>query len=69
METLERNFRVDGGNSPRSTSKTMFFPILIQDEKIVGFGDIADDSYHPNEQTQKIKNKFYIWPIVDSSIP
>jgi adenine-specific DNA-methyltransferase len=63
-ETLERNFRVDGGNSPRSTSKTMFYPILIKDEKIIGFGDIAEDSFHPKEQTEKKKdNTYYVWPI------
>jgi len=62
-EILERNFRVDGGNSPRATSKTMFYPIIIENEKIIGFGDIADNSYHPKEQTQKIKNQYYVWPI------
>lgn len=63
-ETLERNFRVDGGNSPRATSKTMFFPIIIENEKIVGFGDVAEESYHPKSQTEYKKNgQVYVWPI------
>ncbi|MEN9881395.1 MAG: hypothetical protein RLZZ308_578 [Candidatus Parcubacteria bacterium] len=63
-ETLERNFRVDGGNSPRSTSKTMFYPIIIKDEKIIGFGDIAKEDHHPSEQTELKKNgEYYVWPI------
>jgi adenine-specific DNA-methyltransferase len=63
-ETLERNFRVDGSNSPRSTSKTMFFPIIIEDKKIVGFGDVADVNYHPKQQTEYKKNgQIYVWPI------
>jgi adenine-specific DNA-methyltransferase len=57
---LERNFRVDGGNSPRSTTKTMFYPIIIRKDKIIGFGDIADSKYHPKEQTQLIKGDYYI---------
>jgi adenine-specific DNA-methyltransferase len=63
-EVLERNFRVDGGNSPRSTSKTMFYPIIIKDEKIIGFGDIAKEDFHPSKQTELKKNgEYYVWPI------
>ncbi len=63
-EVLERNFRVDGGNSPRSTSKTMFYPILIKNEQIIGFGEIKDDKFHPKEQTEKKKDGvYYVWPI------
>lgn len=63
-EVLERNFRVDGGNSPRSTSKTMFYPIIIKDKKIIGFGDIAKEDFHPSKQTELKKNgEYYVWPI------
>jgi adenine-specific DNA-methyltransferase len=63
-EVLERNFRVDGSNSPRSTSKTMFYPIIIENNEIIGFGDVVDNKYHPKAQTEHKKNgQVYVWPI------
>jgi adenine-specific DNA-methyltransferase len=31
----------------RDAAKTCFYPILVQDEKIIGFGDICPDDFHP----------------------
>lgn len=61
---LQRNFRVDGGNSPRNTSKTCFYPILIKENKVFGFGAVAKDDFHPKKQTIELKNGVSaVWPI------
>lgn len=62
-EVLRRNFRVDWWNSPRSTSKTMFYPFYIKDNKIIWFWEIPDDDFHPKKQTLKNKDVYEVWPI------
>ena len=43
-----RNFRdVTGDDSKREAAANCFYPILIKDGKIIGFGDVSDDDYHP----------------------
>ena len=62
-ETLNRNFRVDGSNSPRKTAKTCFYPFLVRNKKIIGVGDVADDNFHPKKQTESREGVVYVWPI------
>lgn len=43
-----RNFRdVTGEDSLRGSAKNCFFPVLVKDGEIVGFGEVSDDNYHP----------------------
>jgi adenine-specific DNA-methyltransferase len=43
-----RNFRdVTGDESLRESAATCFYPILIKDGKIIGFGAVCDDAFHP----------------------
>ncbi len=60
-----RNFRdVTGANSLRTASKNCFYPILVKDEKIVGFGDLCDASFHPESINIKRKDGVIeIYPI------
>ncbi len=51
-----------GSESERTDAKNCFYPIIVQNNKIVGFGDVAPDNYHPN-QTVKEGDKYYIYPI------
>ena len=45
----KRNFRdVTGDDSLRIAAKNCFYPIYINDGKIVKFGDVSPDDYHPN---------------------
>ena len=68
-ETLVRNFRVDGSNSPRHTAKTCFYPFIVSGEKIIGVGEVADEKFHPKKQTTEIKKGvFEVWPIDINSI-
>lgn len=67
-DTKWRNLRDNGGESLRQDARNCFYPIIIQDEKIVGFGDVCEKEFHPNNQTIKFENKFYVYPIDKSKI-
>lgn len=51
-----------GSESERTDAKNCFYPIIVEDEKIVGFGDVSPDDYHP-QQTVYEEGKYYIYPI------
>lgn len=38
---------VSTGNHLRINAKNCFYPIYVKDEKIIGFGDVSPDSFHP----------------------
>jgi len=42
------NLRNWGGESERTDAKNCFYPIYIQDNKIIGWGQVIDDNIHPN---------------------
>ena len=52
-----------GSESLRTDAKNCFYPIIVQDDSIVGFGDVSEDSFHPTAQTEIIDGKYYIYPI------
>ena len=58
-----RNLRDNGGESLRTDAKNCFYPIIIEDDKVVGFGDVVKAEQHPKAQTLKIKNRYLIYPI------
>ena len=51
-----------GSESERSYAKNCFYPVLVKDYKIIGFGDVSPDDYHP-EQTEIIDGIYYVYPI------
>ena len=57
------NLRNWGGESLRSDAKNCFYPIIVENDEIVGFGDVSDDDYHPDSQSIKIDNEYYVYPI------
>ena len=43
-----RNFRdVTGAESLRTAAANCFYPILVKGGKIIGFGDVSEDGFHP----------------------
>lgn len=52
-----------GGESERSDAKNCFYPIIVRDGEIVGFGAVLEEKKHPKSQTEKIDNQFFVWPI------
>lgn len=57
------NLRNWGGESLRTDARNCFYPILIEDEHITGFGDVPSDSYHPPKQTILVGDTYHIYPI------
>ena len=52
-----------GGESLRTDAKNCFYPVIVKDEKIIGFGDVSDDAFHPTSQTEQHGDEYYIYPI------
>lgn len=55
-------FRNWGGESERTDAKNCFYPVLVKDGKIVGFGDVCSDDFHP-KQTEWKSDVAYVYPI------
>lgn len=55
-------FRNWGSESERSDAKNCFYPVYVKDGKIVGFGDVSPDEYHP-KQTETINGIESVYPI------
>lgn len=51
-----------GSESERTDAKNCFYPIIVQNGKIIGFGDVSPDNYHP-QQTIVEDDKYYVYPI------
>ena len=43
------NLRKWGRESVRSTAKNCFYPIFVEGDEIVGFGNVCDDDFHPGK--------------------
>lgn len=63
-----RSLRDNGGESLRTDARNCFYPIIVEDEKVVGFGDVLKNDEHPLEQTAKKGNSFYVYPIDKQAI-
>ncbi len=51
-----------GTESARTDAKNCFYPVIVEDAKVVGFGDVLDGNIHP-AQTEKKANQFFVYPI------
>lgn len=51
-----------GGESKRSDAKNCFYPIIVVDGQIAGFGDVCEDDFHPT-QTEKRGEEYFVYPI------
>lgn len=51
-----------GSESERTDAKNCFYPVIVKNDKIVGFGDVSPDDYHPT-QTVKEGDTYYVYPI------
>lgn len=58
-----RNLRDNGGESLRTDARNCFYPVIIKDDKVIGFGDVVPTEEHPEKQTVKKDNQFYVYPI------
>ncbi|WP_343012443.1 site-specific DNA-methyltransferase [Gemella morbillorum] len=51
-----------GSESERTDAKNCFYPVIVKNDRIIGFGDVAPDDYHPS-QTVKKGDTYYVYPI------
>lgn len=51
-----------GGESERSDAKNCFYPILVENGTIVGFGEVTPDDIHP-AQTETVDGVAFVYPI------
>ncbi|MDR0720335.1 MAG: hypothetical protein LBF78_11930 [Treponema sp.] len=53
-----------GKNHFRNSAANCFYPIFVKDGKIIGFGDVCKDSFHPKGINEKYKgNIIAVYPI------
>lgn len=59
-----RNFRdVTGDSSLRAAAKNCFYPILVKDGQVVGFGDVCPNDFHPKMNIKRKDGIIEIYPI------
>jgi len=57
------NLRNWGGESLRTDARNCFYPIIVENGRVVDFGDVPKDSFHPKKQTEEKNGRYYIYPI------
>jgi len=60
-------FRNWGTESERTDAKNCFYPVIVKDGIITGFGDVTPDSIHP-QQTEWKDGIAYVYPIDRSGV-
>ena len=61
-EVTWSNFRNWGGESRRENARNCFYPVIVENDQIVGFGDVVDNREHPT-QTVSHGNRDFVYPI------
>ena len=67
-EITWNNFRNWGGESRREDAKNCFYPVIVEDGEVVGFGDVLDDDEHPSGQTGTHGKRDFVYPIDQNMI-
>ncbi len=60
-------FRNWGGESLRTDARNCFYPVIVRDDEIVGFGDVCPEDHHPN-QTETVDTMTLVYPIDKSGV-
>lgn len=65
-----RTFRDNSGNSNlRTDAKNCFYPIYVKEKKIIGFGDVSADDYHPiSRNINESNGSIAIYPIDNNGV-
>jgi len=63
------NLRKWGRESERETAKNCFYPIIVEEGEMVGFGDVCDDDFHPGQANVEIgEERIAIYPVDSQGI-
>jgi adenine-specific DNA-methyltransferase len=57
------NLRNWGGQSERTDAKNCFYPVIVKNDEIIGFGDVMPNDESPSTQTVKNGDCYHIYPI------
>jgi len=59
-----------GGESLREDARNCFYPIRVDPEKkeIIGFGDVCEDSFHPDSPNINEGNEIWVYPIDNEGV-
>lgn len=60
-------FRNWGSESQRHDARNCFYPVIVKDGVIEGFGDVPPDDCHP-AQTERVGDRSYVWPIDSAGV-
>lgn len=58
-----RNLRDNGGESLRTDARNCFYPIIVENDHIVGFGDVVENGVHPEKAVVKVGERMLVYPI------
>lgn len=62
------NFRNWGGESLREDAANCFYPVYVKDNKIMGFGQVCGDDFHPEPNVIREDGVIEIYPIDDEGV-
>lgn len=62
-----RGLRDNGGESLRTDARNCFYPIIIKNGKVIGFGNVVSNDIHPSREENK-KDGTYIYPIDNEGV-
>ena len=62
------NLRKWGRESKRTTARSCFYPIIVKDNTIVGFGDVCPNDFHPGSANVKDGDHVLVYPIDSQGI-
>ncbi|GAA6205381.1 DNA methyltransferase [Thalassotalea sp. SU-HH00458] len=58
------NLRNWGGESLRTDGKTCFYPIIVKNDKVIGFGDVCEESFSPDSaNVHQADGSVWVYPI------
>lgn len=57
-----------GGESERHTAKNCFYPIYVKDSRIIGFGDVCKEDFHPQANVLRNDGVVEVYPIDSNGI-
>ena len=65
-----RGLRDNGGESLRTDAKNCFYPFIVDPvtDKILGFGDVESDDFHPGKRTIEKEGKVYVYPVDNDGV-
>jgi len=63
-EVDHRSLRDSGTESRREDARNCFYPIIVRNKRVVGFGEVASAGYHPKGVNEiNDDGTIYVWPI------